>query len=999
MPIPGSPYPQLAHTNTITALAFTPDGHILVSGSKDSTVKLWDVESGRLLRTLYAEEGGHVLALSISPDGKHIAAGYGPGDGSWFSIEGTRYCPSAILLWDIQTGILLKTFNKNRNGHRYGVNALAFSPDGSRLLSVSHYLDKNDIILWSLKTGRTLKSFTALSSRYRFVSFTPDGKNFIVAGKHNDIALIDIETGNKIRSWKDNDKKSILVNSGALSPDGKQLVLCGDSGHCLMSWDTETGKEVWIEMPDGIDVVTFTPDGKSLLCGSKKHIYIINADDGKTVPFFTGHFANIAAIAISADGKYAATGSDNSADAYHSIELKIWDVNSAREVHSLFTPVDYNQPVICAPDGKRLLMRASLSILTVWDTLAGKEIRSFTGDSNAIRCAALSPDGKLIVSAAADTNNLKLRDVETGIELKQFSAPSYGIAGLYFISDGKYILALGESRSVVYDTRTGEILRTFFKSFSWRAPVYSGSNDCLFAFVTGESRNEIIYILNVETGDEICKLNMPEDRDYRCPFVVVYAAGAIRIACFFDPAISTNYNNKMLKVYDSSAGKEIFTITDDKEEINEGTLAFSPDGQCLAFGIGTSIRIYHIESGILKNTLSGHKSAIETLSYSPNGGKFISKSEDGIIIWDAESGRHIQTIIAGTVLDDSLPMDSTGSRLLTSSMTVMQTWDIQTGKPVGTFPINGCPEEAAFCPDGNRFLSHNNKVIQSQDALTGRVLSSMLTNSYYSGFDFRASTTHFIKTETGERKIGVWDYKTGRQILSLAEEAYRAVYSHNGKRIACGYSCHYLGHNLNDGAIKLFDADTGTELKKIDTHSESILSLAFSPDDTSLASGSDHHVITLWDVERGTPIRKFTGHKGNITSIAFIPNGKLLVSHSKDLTMRIWDVETARCLKIIQGIDTIARESAASSAWRFIAAQTVHGTTKLFNKETGEEIVHILNFKDAEWLCITRDGYYIASPNGEKYLNVYTAEGVTCIDSGQALYNRPEIVMARLQRK
>jgi WD40 repeat protein len=276
MPLPGSPYPQLAHTDTITSLAFTPDGSILVSGSEDSTVKFWDVESGRLIRTLYAEEGGHVLALSISPDGKYIAAAYGPGD--WHYIEGTRYCPSAVLLWDIETGTLLKAFNKSRSGHRYGVNALAFSPDGSRLLSVSHYCDKNAIILWDLKTGRKLKSFTALCSRYRFVSFTHGGKKFIVAGKHNDIAIIDIETGNKIRSLKDDGKKFILVNCGALSPDCKQLVLCGDgdNGNTLMSWDTETGKETWIEMPHSIDIVTFTPDGKSLLCGSGKCIYIIS---------------------------------------------------------------------------------------------------------------------------------------------------------------------------------------------------------------------------------------------------------------------------------------------------------------------------------------------------------------------------------------------------------------------------------------------------------------------------------------------------------------------------------------------------------------------------------------------------------------------------------------------------------------------------------------------------------------------------------------------------
>jgi WD40 repeat protein len=87
-----------------------------------------------------------------------------------------------------------------------------------------------------------------------------------------------------------------------------------------------------------------------------------------------------------------------------------------------------------------------------------------------------------------------------------------------------------------------------------------------------------------------------------------------------------------------------------------------------------------------------------------------------------------------------------------------------------------------------------------------------------------------------------------------------------------------------------------------------------------------------------------------INMVAFTHDGKRIVSSSEDTTMRIWDRESAACLAVFPGIETAISESVSNPAWPYIAALTVRGTVKLFDKETFKEAAHIINFKDGSWV-------------------------------------------------
>ncbi len=140
-------------------------------------------------------------------------------------------------------------------------------------------------------------------------------------------------------------------------------------------------------------------------------------------------------------------------------------------------------------------------------------------------------------------------------------------------------------------------------------------------------------------------------------------------------------------------------------------------------------------------------------------------------------------------------------------------------------------------------------------------------------------------------------------------------------------------------------------------HSNDVNSVAFSADGNTLVSGSWDQTIKLWEVATGKVIRTLQGHRGNVYSVAFSADGKMLASGS-------WD-----------------------------------GSTRLWNVQTRKEIALCVSFTDREWVVTTPEGYYDASANGDKNLNVRIGNSVYGIENYRATFKRPDLVQAALSGK
>ncbi|MFB2970819.1 protein kinase [Aerosakkonema sp. BLCC-F183] len=212
------------HSNSVSSVAFSPDGQTLASGSGDKTIKIWYIRSGQLKTTLTGHSND-VKSVAFSPDGQTLASSSEqlklP---IWLDRDHT-VDDNTIKIWDISSGQLKTTLTRHSNP----VYSVAFSPDGQTLASGGW---DNTIKIWDISSGKLKTTLTGHYHRVYSVAFSPDGQTLASGGLDNTIKIWDIRSGALKTTLTGH---SWSVNSVAFSPDGQTLA-SGSVDNTIKLW-------------------------------------------------------------------------------------------------------------------------------------------------------------------------------------------------------------------------------------------------------------------------------------------------------------------------------------------------------------------------------------------------------------------------------------------------------------------------------------------------------------------------------------------------------------------------------------------------------------------------------------------------------------------------------------------------------------------------------------------------------------------------------------------
>jgi WD40 repeat protein len=593
---------QAGHTKSVDAIAISPDGLLLASGSADNSARLWEVATGHEIRTFSGHSLG-IKALAFSPDSKLLVSGAIDGhvklwntvtgsalwdqpdcgsasaaafsrDGRWIAVGNME---KTIKLLDATTGRQKGTLS----GHNGLITALAFSPDARILASGSA---DHTIRFWEPETGREKRSLLDHTDRVTTVAFSPDGKWLASGSRDTKVKIWNANTGRVQRNFTDSTAEILAV---IFSADGK-LLIAETAAKAVAQWDVASGSKIVESKAQDYESLSSAVAGVISSNGQftansigDKSVSIQDVATGRELRRLTSHSYSVYATAFSPDGRwFASGGSENT--------VKLWEIASGRELHTLETNSFVNA-ITFSLDGRWIVAGSLSGAITVWEADTGQELKRLVSHTGSVNGLAFSSDGRWLASAGGD-QSVKLWDAATWTVSRNFVGHSDEVYAVGFSPDSKVLASA--------------------------------------------SADKTAKLWDIATGQEVLMLT-----GHSGPVLAVsFSPDGQRLATG-----STDYK---VILWERATGREQRTLVGHTGEVK--SVAFSNDGRLVFSGSkDTSIRGWDTETGRETLNLLGHSGAVHSLTLNPGGQWLASGSDDGSSrIWDAKTGQAIATLIS-----------------------------------------------------------------------------------------------------------------------------------------------------------------------------------------------------------------------------------------------------------------------------------------------------------------------------------------------------------------
>lgn len=661
---------RLRHEGWHKRIRILPDNKTLISSSRDSGVRLWNADTGKLLRELDLE-GKRSTAVDLSHDAKSLAVLTRKID------REKRESTCEVSLWDTSTWQArpIATWT----GPISDRGCVAVSPDATTVATGDR---RGKIRFWDVASGEELLDYSVAKRAIESLAFSPDGALVAIATRDG-VYLWDWLSGDAPKGLEGPAERAAIVT---FSPDGRLLAAGCRDEFAARIWDVASRQLVFRLKgeadryePEGL---AFSSDGKSLIVPGHQAetVEIFDVQTGRLQRSLDTDAVEPRDVAISTDGRLlAAVGSVEAG-------IKLWALPEGRLLSDRFTGHDEEAyDVVFAPDGQHVVTCSTGGTIRIWDGATGRHVRLLEHDPStnipahrAVVDLAFSPDGRHFVSCAFD-HAVRLWDFASGRRI--FRLPGHGRLGSFaaykavFAADGKRFFSFGpdcylriwnvENGKVmaehairpsgveVEETEEGEL--RFVGESQGRDPFGDGVFRGFFSRVRFAADGTLmladdqrsLYLFDTASGREIDKLT-PGDR-----LVNFHVSPEGRKLVTVetrrpqpdpkDPDPQPSQEQRLLKVYHLPSKEKVREI--ELAGFVGQALAFSADGRRVATGIHFYkpdqpprrwISVWDLESGDEVAHVDGYDNKqVRGVAFSPDGKRLASTHSDTTtLVWD-----------------------------------------------------------------------------------------------------------------------------------------------------------------------------------------------------------------------------------------------------------------------------------------------------------------------------------------------------------------------------